>query len=1292
MGSITSTDAANRELHSTNYTQAMMDWVSVIKGHINQAESATLNMFDCKEFTESISTYADMIDHTIGPWDIPITDPRKVVDVDAVFSVVSELNSKGSELVAGLSPKYPEQNDSLNYFGHVFRDNKDDPMPEIEARKEKINMLDCPDHPEYSHGIEFNLPPEVTNNCIFLVKLDNFNSPRSHLKRQFIGAWWEHDDVYNHISRLTPGDALVPDPSGFSNPYIQPGAVSDRPLQSSQATQLLNNGVDTAKKGEYDFRDNPIERLRQTHKGNENMRMSALAKIRDGVQDVPYTHAYKLQRSTLETLLSKVANTQTGVCDAAVSICQWIQNPKNQFMGPRDRVWRDVQWSSLDPSMESSCLALGLRMFYYETELDVAVNHIIICKAHESLIDAMCPHSGLFWNLLWYGLGMSGKGNAASVIKKMAIPETVKIEGYCSDMSALGQLVAQYYSMEIKDEALDSIVEASGKKGSKGSGEAGNKALSIEKMKLTENKLDSSTLTHDEMGRKMNIVVKLPWHCPVAYIANLGSITALPHAFQTRVDADAIPLMDRARHSAADKNAASGNHNDDDSMVEEVKLGFQQWQAFAFIYGNNKELAHGEGTHMGVLTYTWELVSEALRKMNRYVMDPRAIERARIIARVSTEEGIWYRDNLRPHGYFTNRDVTIDSLLDDKHRFEMGNVCSFSTAVRAIKTAISSSMGNGVTSQITKTVMWMIQQKDNIKYSQIFAPAPDKGFRDRRYNGNDACRQGNNDGEHDPVDDLDLHYVALEVPPGDTGLSVLASQIANHMKQAGTSALTPEQCMDALNEMINYGSVTHHRLDVLFPIQQLYKQHLKPWQRGTRYSLAEWIRFCRRERGDVHFKASDLDVVQKLWRQDTAGRSGVEMHESRYWPQENTAATKVSTRVLKQDTRAGRVYISTAFLTFASLSNYTHEFDKELDNILATVCTTERVIAMPEVSMLDVEPSAPYLPKTMRLTYGPVNRGVTNQRFLAKKFRKGKMKGRANSVKWYTANVPIELQVLQQRFEECCERYATPIPSAHYLLDLDPQAISCIFAPYVLHLLLTESDAFQTEYVARSDAPDSFAVRKSIAAVFLKDRFPDLMRHKEADGVTDVENSADADFTESEFVLCIAHVITEQSYAERMGALRQNMLNAEDLCDIMDELHCMNVLQQLLQTDTATRLVNVCPRSINAAKAMVLADRPGMESETFDMVHDRIMHLTSDEIKDHQAEVTRGNRETVALHSLAMRGSGADKSATSFIDEWRSLKKPGAHGGEGYVNEIRRRGAEMMRVRAERDGWLAQAE
>lgn len=1281
---MTETESARR-LWSEEYHKGWRDFYEVMVGCINQDGAGILKQWAGRECQQVLYSRPDRVDHTIGPGDKRLKDtPLALAEVNNVYAFVTEINSVPTLSRASLPQKHPEQSDDRYYLCDLFCAAEEAlPVPSVCKTIMVQNHGDLkPMHPEESEtGISFRrLPEDVRRQCIFELDLDNFRNPRSFLKKLSFGQWWEKQGDNTQVARLAASSKLMPSVAGVTSIFVQ-----DTPLDAPVAASCIqrSTAVDLAAPSMIVAAlDTPLDavgemtsaRMQAHARTVDQLRALAARWVEGGdntdlveaMVTLSYTPACEIHRCAVYELLHAIP-TSRHTCDSTRAMCNAAKSHEVGFFGSPETIKRYTHERLKAPDMEAACNAMQERLLKYECPLGIASVHPAMALMHCSLLDAMTAHRKLYINVCYYGFGQTGKDTLVDrLVKWCSVKGTIKIFGHTSALAQLGHGPGDAHLLCVYNEALDSIAAPKGQKS-----ETGNVAVSRAKNGMTENEQRSSTLTHVD-GVKMTVELARAFLCATAYISNLDSVSQIPEALLTRLIPMQIAMAHRENHGAADKNAFStmGNNNKD-SLKEHTKGYFVQQQCHIFLHGTCHAYGGLEAVDMTIFSVVTKQINTALRQLGMQ-LDPRTIEQAMLLAKVFTCEGNYFRTHQTPHGRHCGSrfGVTEATLFDHRHRWEMEAICSEAIARSSMRLVLGR-FRQGTLCKVAKAIMWIIKQGDQ-KYSKMFV-------------AQDTIRETNHQQKTCVVD---LHHVRFTVPKEGNSSMTFATKVSHALMDSTSQSITPSQVNDIFHDMCKLGELEHNELDMRLVIDPTYEDPLGGGPLGADevYTVNGWREVCKSAQTQVVIDPAWLDKTKDAWRKNKFSRNEEEF-ASGYWPQEVDGGDTVTNRVMIMDDlrSTGTIYISTAFLGRASRDGFVNEFDQKLTAALMTTMTTERVIARPPADMMEANPEVPYLCFTERARPGPQQPSITNQEFVTTGHHANlfggekKAKFRDGESITFEANVPIDTQVTKRHVERLSNKYPTALPTAHQLLAADPSGVCCRFGPHILDELARTSPVFRIS-LTQNDSAAAFASRKALVAAHLTQQYGDLMRHCHGPGADprtwqNLETTPDADGRATEFTLKIAHQVTELSYAKRMGDLRPRALNVE-ACSVKENeiRHTERVLAMMTADPT-------CP-NIDGAES-------DEDDEPFNEVLRHLRYAEPIDARKRIAELQKEVNKTRTLHKMAVEDAGINLEFDTFLEEWRSLSKKGAHTGPGYVNYLRRNGRRMMAAREKRDGvWM----
>lgn len=682
---------SDRTLRTDDYVDGMRQWLVVAKGHINQSECAEIKRWDSA--TSATNTLRrirpDVDDPELGPWENDISGPSTVYEhtrVSDVFSFSNELSMRASKQVTQIPAKFDEQLDDSLYLRPLFCE-RDEPLPDADKIMTRIKACADSTHPELQEGITFEfLPDEVRDECIFEINNSHFRTPRHHLKKCSFGYYYSHIDEYQQNTRLTVGSQMVPTVCKIPSAFVS-DVVMDCPLMIGENPELISTNKPSKQNTKLSKMHTPLHDIQSKVDMQRSNHNRILAVLRSGAECadefVPMSKVYQTQaRSLLYTL-----HNDDQVCNATKAMCRYLTTRKTGYIGSVDILKRYIRQRSKAPDMEPADLALQERFLMYE-QLDISTVHSAMYLMHSAGLDSQDPHLKLFINGCFYGFGETGKGTAIEKLRKHCFVDgTIIISGYQSALADLENGPALMHCMFVQDEALDNIVAIDKGKAA----EVGNKALSIEKRKHTENIIDSKTLTHVQ-GIKTVVHIERPYRCATCYISNLDHIDRLSQAFLTRLLPRQVAMLSRPDKGASDKNAwsAMGDRGScQDGMRSNISGYCKQLQCTIFLFATMREFAGMEGPDMTVFALLTKQISEAMKPLG-ISLHPRTIEQAQLLAKVRIYEGVYFREFQTPHGRHSGyTDVSIDTLIDSAHSWEMDMVCSEAIARGALRSMLN---------------------------------------------------------------------------------------------------------------------------------------------------------------------------------------------------------------------------------------------------------------------------------------------------------------------------------------------------------------------------------------------------------------------------------------------------------------------------------------------------------------------------------------------------------------------------------------------------------------------------
>ena len=549
-------------------------------------------------------------------------------------------------------------------------------------------------------------------------------------------------------------------------------------------------------------------------------------------------------------------------------------------------------------------------------------------------------------------------------------------------------------------------------------------------------------------------------------------------------------------------------------------------------------------------------------------------------------------------------------------------------------------------SKVAQAIVFLLHQSIH-KYSTMFAASS------TMMHGDETCL-------------VDLNFVRFTVKKDIHGLRQFAALVANALADTSGNAITTDQVLDVLDEIEKLGEIEHKELDML--IDQSGSRFLNQAESLFKFSVQGWKR--RSAHASTLFDPKWLDDTKNLYR------NADKADKWQYWPQETTGPNvrTVNTRaIITDEVRVtGQIKISTAFLNAAQRPDFARDFESKVAQALNTSYTTERIIAKQPTDIMSTNPETPYMVPTARTRTSEQQVFFTNQEFISQEHYDAAETGdrpahRSTEIIYPLSSVSIDSQAAMSRLSKLSQQHPTVLPSAHAILHADPSGVSARFGPHVLDCMLKESHDFR-ELVKKPDNKVNFSVRKKLAYEYLKKHYPDLMRHQHKN--RNVQTTPEANLECHQYTLKVAHVVAEMSFALRMGDMRRRALISENQDEIKKDIKM------------AKQIRKECVAANN--NMLAINDRTG--NKRHDRMVKRLRYSNLNGIDLHLKLLKSRNRQTVLNEGIATANSGTNSDFNSFIEEWRSIDKPGAHGGNLYIHLIRTNGARMMDEREARDG------
>ena len=220
--------------------------------------------------------------------------------------------------------------------------------------------------------------------------------------------------------------------------------------------------------------------------------------------------------------------------------------------------------------------------------------------------------------------------------------------------------------------------------------------------------------------------------------------------------------------------------------------------------------------------------------------------------------------------------------------------------------------------------------------------------------------------------------------------------------------------------------------------------------------------------------------------------------------------------------------------------------------------------------------------------------------------------------------------------------------------------------------MLDELLAFRQLCLGRN-SKHTFASKKVMVFDYLQHGYLDLMRHQY--NRLNLQHTPKADTECKQFTLKVAETVTELSNTTRMGDMRR--------CAIVSENYGVLVAEIEAARQIRTEFLG--------ANGNMFACKPNGDAKHDEMLV-RLQYSDLEDIDLHIRNLAQRKRKSRANAKVATDHSGANSQCKSFIDEWRSLPKSGAHSGTKYIHYVRTSAARLLQEREQRDGhWLPDA-
>lgn len=1213
-------------------------WCDIGRAIVNQQDCEWLHDWDTAEARKIMrGGYVDRMDPFLGPWSDCLKGTAfEFTRAEDFYSFMLEMSRRSSDKCAHSIPKYPKQLLDTTYLrDHICNADEDLPTDPDQIRTILLGKMEGihESHPELL-GITFDhLPSEVIGTCIFNVDLGNVDGRRWLLQRPPISDWYENIQQFETTTQLAHSEAIVAPSSGLHVPYMPSG------------TQMLDNALTESailyrpRPKASDNKDVIISNMRTPfHETAEEMdslsqfHTSLLADIRSGSEPCPEQCSklrphYQLIRLKMKRLLN--LQYDPDMPTGTQNVCAYITDTHSGFFGEKKNLVRRVFHRSMAPDMESGCNAMAMSHIMLE-QLGCSSMHSTCYLSYLAALQTMASKMGLGINPVLHGVGGAGKTHAISLVMKlMLISGTMIIEGYSSRLAMLGAQKVILDTVIVVDEGLDYVI-----KSEFGPSNVGPQESTL-KLRLSESVISAKTLTHQD-GKKITITQELLAIGAMIFLTNAGSLPrSLGEALLSRLMDIEVPRQDRKHKGLVDKMAAGTMNTEVDDVTSNISSHFKHIQAFAWLYGKATTFLGIMDVDMSAFGIVCKQYENALISLG-VKLTARDIQKAAMIAKERTKEAVYYSEFSMPHGRMTGyTDVDIDRFFDPQHSIEMAMVCSEAIANSSMRMVLTK-YHRGTMCQVANAIVSLANQSIH-KYSTLFTQPT--SIKDSVVYGEENCI-------------VDLNYVRFTVKRDANGVRQFAGWVAGALAETSGNSITPDQVLDVLDEIEKLGEIEHNELDMLLDLRG--STAISANELMSNHTVSSWKK--KHANGPCNFDPKWLDDTKKL-HNETGNKS------LRYWPHESIGADarKVNTRALVMDDArfTGQIKISTAFLNNAKRPEFARDFESSLTNALSTSYTTERIIAKQPTDIMSANPEFPYLVPTERAMHSSHQISVTNQQFISKAHYGVTELGerseyRRNEIIHPINAVPLDTQAVVSRADRMSKKHPTVLPSAHQLLKADPSGISARFAPYVLDCMLRKKSAFNEKEVVR----------------YLQLEYMDLMRHQ-LDKIN-IQTTPSAQIECNEFTLKIAHVIVEMSAAKRMGDLRRRA--------IVSENNAVN--------GTEIKMAKKVRKACVKANGDLFKCKHTGDTKYNDML-ERLRYSELSDIDLHIANLEKRNSQNNKNEKIAMEHSGTNDKFHTFIDEWRSIKKHGAHGGDKYIHYLRSNGTRLLRERHERENkWM----
>jgi hypothetical protein len=1265
--------ASDRPMHSDEYTSGTEGWVLVALAHVNTDNPVTRG-WTSTEAMKACQTDGKhgTINPAVGPWSKEFQE-NECLTPSALVSNVFSLGIEFARCSYAGNPvsKYPEQSDFRYYMPEMCMK----PNNELRTHREcheAFHAQEKPLQPYCTTGWHFTrLPPLVRDECVFFLDPDQcFSTPRSYLNKSSIGNWWARVDLKQQKGRLESCGGLASAEYGLPNPllgnYAQNLAVGLNDVQDIACANIGKEHIIP----QISYLVTPMHEMKDDTNAQRDYHDDTVAKLRQGDTNVTsYEPMHTIYADKSSVLLTGIPE-RSGTCDSTRQMAQWLSDEANGYVGSGKRegkpatLQRMIHRNIKAPDMETADNVMQEMLLKFE-QLDISTVHGPMYIVLMAALDSMYPHKKMYLNVSMYGLGEAGKSRLLDTIKLCMVPGTFIEVEHKSELADLSQEPSQYHAVHVYHEMPDALIQDKGKVK-----QTGVKALSIEKGKLTEGKLGAQTAGIYN-GDRRTIHLKKWFAGAHIYNSNMETPDQLAEAFVTRILPFIVPLVFRPDRSATDKNAhntlqkASARRQGGADIVSMIKTYFKHMQCTVFLIGTLIEFAGMMLVDMTAFAFVSKRVDIALHSLGMR-LTPRTVERGQVIASTMTFAAMHHEEFATPHGRYasTDRDFAARDLFDSQHTWEMELICSESSARSALQSVLTG-FRKGSVAKIAQALMHIIKTS-GVPYSEMLS----------------AVAPSTTGVRKDPTAPcvLDLNYVRFNVGTSSTGLIDFCARVVEALSVTTGSKITASQVEDIIKHLGSHPAwylTEHTTMDVRLTN---VGNSTTTWEEEARYTYLGYMDKSKVRGHAPDIPAAYIDGTKALWKRSRHAMTTGTFNDF-LWPAETHDDRVTETRTVSLDTRRtdGCILFSIAFLNRASQPGFVEKFDKELNHALNTSHTTERYIATPPVDMLEMDPCYPYLVTVEKTKCTDVTGKMANQTFVSRAHF-GNVNGdrdrdpsQCREEILFEHNVPLDTIVAVNRVSNGWRMYPFVKPTAYQMLRADKTGPCARFGPHVLDLMLRQCPEFR-DAGAKVDGQvpatnELFETRKVLVCAFLQRWFPDFLRHfDEFDHQMEHTNEADA--VCEQYTYKLAHKITGMSIAKHAGALREKALSIDDGGQHTKDI---TVAREMI------RLKRAHGGSLEGVEPSIKIDDDGGS------VWQLMYHADERTIKAYIVDLQKSIRNI----SIAKAKNGLKTTFKSFIDEWRSFKKPGVHDGAAYVAHIRRMAKlALSRRRASDSEWM----